>query len=245
MQKDTKMQKKPYASANFPPVTVNARPDWWNRAYVLLTAALVSADFFGVWYARKSLRAIESQLGAMRQQITEMQNAGIQTGQIIERMKDTAERQLRAYVCMESAQIIFKRERSPEIHVHIKNFGQTPAYDVRMWIGGAIGQYPAPESPKPPPEGFQMSTSLLAPGAKPHAMVWRHPEINELLMPFLGTPQVTIYAYGEIAYKDAFGKPHITKYRLLHGGREPVRLMVKDGFPFGFLKPDTEGNEAD
>src|SRR4051812_46249670 len=30
-----------------PPVTVTARPDWWNRVYVLLTAVLVTIGFFG------------------------------------------------------------------------------------------------------------------------------------------------------------------------------------------------------
>ena len=46
-----------------------------------------------------------------------------------------------------------------------------------------------------------------------------------------------IFAVGEILYKDAFGNPHFTKYRLIHGGDS----MVSPG-KFG---PAAEGNETD
>jgi hypothetical protein len=232
--------------SELPPVTVKTGPDWWTRAYVLLTGFLVTIGFFGVCYARRSLRAIESQLVKMGQQVTEMQNAGMQTGQIIERMKDTAERELRAYVCMESARIVFKKERAPEVHVCVKNFGKTPAYDVRMWIGGATGPYPAPEPLKPAPNELPMGVSVLPPGAKPYTMIWRSDEIPQQVMPILGTKAFTIYVYGRASYRDAFGKQRNTKYRLIFGGREPHNTVVNEGgFRMGNMKTDGEGNEAD
>jgi hypothetical protein len=61
-------------------------------------------------------------------------------------MQDTAERQLRAYVFVESAQVInvVDGSGSPEAHVVIKNYGQTPAYELVNVSGFAMDQYPSP-----------------------------------------------------------------------------------------------------
>jgi hypothetical protein len=44
-----------------------------------------------------------------------------------------------------------------------------------------------------------------------------------------------IYAYGTIKYRDAFGRPQTTNYRVFCGG---------EGYPQGRMSPDIEGNEA-
>lgn len=223
-----------------------ARKDAWDKAYVIATLLLVGIGGWGVYYARKSLRAIESQLEKMGQQVTEMQSAGKQTDQLLETMRETAIRDQRAYVCMDSARIVFKKERAPEVHVYLKNFGKTPAYDVRMWIGGATGPYPAPEPLKPAPDELPMGVSVLPPGAKPYTMIWRSDEIPQQVMPILGTKAFTIYVYGKITYRDAFKKQRSTKYRLIFGGREPHGTVVNEaGYRMGNMKTDSEGNEAD
>jgi hypothetical protein len=53
--------------------TVYVAPDWWNRAYVLFTGALVLIIGFGVRYALRTLRGIEQQTKA----IVESQRAKI------------------------------------------------------------------------------------------------------------------------------------------------------------------------
>jgi hypothetical protein len=194
---------------------------------------------------RRQRHVMYRQWKAMRAQLGQMESAGKQTDQLIETMRDTAMRELRAYVCMSEAMIEFRQERAPEVQVHIKNCGKTPAYDVEMWIGVALGQYPGPLTLPPPPEGFRKSKSLLAPGEKPHAIVFRHSVIPEDQMPIFGTSELTMFVYGEITYRDAFGKQRITRYRLMYGGIEPMRLRDKGGgIAAGFLKPDTIGNEA-
>jgi hypothetical protein len=193
---------------------------------------------------RRQRHVMFDQWKAMQAQLGQMESAGKQTNDVIEIMRDTAARELRAYVCMSEAMIEFRQERAPEVQVHIKNCGKTPAYDVEMWIGVALGPYPGPITLSPPPEGFKKSKSLLAPGEKPHAMVFRHPVMTEQQMSILGTSQLTMFVYGDIRYRDAFGKQRITRYRLMYGGVEPMRLRDKGGMPVGFLKPDTIGNEA-
>jgi hypothetical protein len=52
-------------------------------------------------------------------------------------MQDTAERQLRAYMCMHGGGIRlvkFQEQMFIEGYVRLKNFGQTPAYDHRSWV---------------------------------------------------------------------------------------------------------------
>jgi hypothetical protein len=69
---------------------------------------------------------------------------------IIDRMKDTAVRELRAYVSVSTAHIAFIEKRAPEVQVRVRNSGKTPAYDVRMWIGIGHGPYPVTGALPPP-----------------------------------------------------------------------------------------------
>jgi hypothetical protein len=151
-------------------------------------------------------------------------------------MADTAERQLRAYVNVAGGKITFEQPDAPEWHLVVKNFGQTPAYDVRHWTHIWITEYPlSVELPVPDPD-FPMSNSILAPGNH-EDMVWKkEPPIPANSLELIGTPAGTIFIYGEIRYVDAFGKHRLTRYRLIYGGQTPNRV--------GFLKPDREGNEA-
>jgi len=231
-----------------PAVTVST--DGWNIAsviltgiYVLLTATLVGIGFFGVRYARRSLLAIESQLEKMGQQVTEMQSAGQQTQQIIERMKDTAKKELRAYVCISTAQIAFIQERAPSVEVQLKNSGKTPAHDVRMWIALGDGPYPWRTFP-PAPEGLDMSISVIGPGEEPQAMEKQFRVFPEDLKLIIGTPILSLYVWGKVTYRDIFGDEWYTEYRLMFGGAERQMLRLENGIPVAFLRTDSEGNKA-
>ena len=63
------------------------------------------------------------------------------TGDLVAGAKDTAERQLRAYVAIETVSIneVFAGG-TPYAEVRIKNFGQTPAYELSC-IGGIVLEY--------------------------------------------------------------------------------------------------------
>jgi len=61
----------------------------------------------------------------------------------------------------------------------------------------------------------------------------------------IGTKIGTVYVYGEIRYRDAFGKERYTKYRLMYGGADGGRKgLDAKGVPIGYLQPEIEGNEA-
>ncbi len=83
-----------------------------------------------------------------------------------------------------------------------------------------------------------MSKSTLGPGAH-RSMTNEAPKpiAKEPYLHLVGTDEGTVYVYGEIRYNDVFGRSHISKYKFMYGGSEPV-------IP-GALKPCADGNESD
>ena len=160
--------------------------------------------------------------------------------------RDTAIRQLRAYVCIATGIVKFRMPNLPEAQIHIKNYGQTPAYDVQMWISTWIEEFPLKVTLPTPQKGFNMSAAILAPNEAPHVLIAEHDPVLAESVPLLGTPKGTIYIYGEIQYRDAFGVQRHTKYRYIYGGSQGTpRTMLDHGVPCGLIKPDMKGNEAD
>ncbi|MGD0735575.1 MAG: hypothetical protein ABR976_10530 [Terracidiphilus sp.] len=159
--------------------------------------------------------------------------------------RDIARRQLRAYVCLSGASIMFNDTGTPEIQVEMKNGGLTPAYDMRFWIGLAIGEHPLKRRLGQPPAGFQMGVSVMPPtGTETMIAQWQR-NIPTHILAELGTPQRTLYVYGRAEYRDAFSARRFTEFRLIFGGPESMRVQDKDGSIGGGLKPDTDGNRAD
>jgi hypothetical protein len=160
----------------------------------------------------------------------------IATQQALRHAEETAERQLRAYVHISRAGIKFDPPESPEWHLEIKNFGQTPAYEVSQWTHIWITDRPLKEPLPIPAADFKTAKSILAPGNH-EIMQWtKEPPIPTASLPLIGTPVGTIYIYGEIKYVDAFKKQRFTKYRLFFG--DSIRAGTC------MLMPDSEGNEA-
>jgi hypothetical protein len=57
------------------------------------------------------------------------------------------------------------------------------------------------------------------------------------IMSVMGTPDATVYVYGQVTYVDAFQHKQTTDFRLIYGGPE-------GGGANGLMSADTEGNEA-
>jgi hypothetical protein len=95
------------------------------------------------------------------------------------------------------------------------------------------------------PEDLRKGAETLAPGRKSIFVAPRKPPLQAPYRALLGTEKFTLYVYGEVHYRDIFGKEQFTKYRLIHGGAEGTRrILGKDGTEQWLLGPDAEGNEA-
>ena len=222
-------------------------PEW---AMVFLTAIYVVATISYVVVAFRTLGRMKQQAEFMGEQV-EIAREGAAAAKAsaeaalrsIELARENAERELRAYVCVDNAEIKFTYG-VPEGTVIFKNFGQTPAYDVRTWIHTWNWMHPLTIPLPEPPPNFPMATNILAPGAFEIMPIPPKPPIpEEHLNSEVGTKTWTIYVYGKVTYRDAFSKDRHTKFRLMYGGTEGV--PGKD-FTSGtlLLVPDSEGNES-
>lgn len=192
-----------------------------------------------------SAEAIERQIGIMERQTKAMEDAAHATEKSVELAADSAQRQLRAYVCVSSALVKFYGSMF-EAQVHIKNSGPTPAYDVRQWIHVWIEGYPLKIVLPEAPEGFKMSSSIIPPSGTSIMICGR--DAQTIIPPnvTLGSPQATVYIYGEIRYLDAFRIERKTRYRMIWGGPESGRKTfsrTENAF-IGVCQTDYEGNDA-
>jgi hypothetical protein len=160
------------------------------------------------------------------------------TAASVDLARDTAKRQLRAYVTVNG--II--RTKDPgdlegagfAVLVDIKNNGQTPAFDLLQWAQIEIKEFPL-ETLLPIHCLQNPTRGILPPETKSVAF----PVFTRALTNFeenaIRANHTAIYVYGEVDYLDVFGDRHFTRFRLRCNGQ---------GFPLGMFKPDGEGNEA-
>jgi hypothetical protein len=160
--------------------------------------------------------------------------------QTLDQMRESSEKQLRAYVHVSSA-TVKKSANSRSARVVIKNFGQTPAYEVKFWMGTRVEAYPLPTNIalKEPSDDFPMSLEILAPNRSSIMEVPIEPQ-NTWAEQELLAGSAAIYAWGRIAYRDPFtldkgNQPRITRFRLMCRG---------ENTPTGKMSPDREGNQA-
>jgi hypothetical protein len=153
-------------------------------------------------------------------------------GQTINIMKDTAERQLRAYVGLKGVVTIANvaQGQKPIVTAPVGNFGQTPAYKVKLLPKTETIEFPNPVKVpglrvvNPGNDGFEIRASMKT-------------VLTEMDMAALTNKQAAIYFFGEIIYYDMFCHHNrTTKFRLLHEGEllGSGRMGICD-----------EGNEAD
>jgi hypothetical protein len=209
-----------------------------NSLMVVLTGIIAAATVAYVvvtgllwWTTKKSADAAKESAEAATAAVAQMRN--------------TADKQLRAYVCVSSALLKFPQPDIPEGQVHFKNCGQTPAYTLQGWIHTWFSEHPLKEVLPTAPDDFRKGSETLPPGGTTIFVAPGKPPLPPLNLAVLGRKEFTLYIYGEVRYRDIFGRDQFTRFRLIHGGAEGTRnVLGKDGSEQWLLKPDAEGNEA-
>jgi hypothetical protein len=134
-------------------------------------------------------------------------------------LESTSQAELRAYVGIEEASIKdFTHGKTPRVQFKIKNFGQTPAYDVTIWNDFKL---------------MRMTDAMFAPCAvrpthAPNPGQWYFVD-SRADDPLTGDDIINfehelarLYLYGEIRYADAFGRGQTTAFRLEYGKRHTI-----------------------
>jgi len=143
--------------------------------------------------------------------------------EIVTVTRDSAERQLRAYVTISGCGISdLKTTKGPiKATLTMKNVGQTPAYDVVHPSAIGIHSFPRTDFPAPP-QDLPLSKQVLGPNGiayKFHTYRVLTDEENDGIT----AGKMAIYVFGEVRYRDVFGNSHTTKYRYMIGGRVGLR----------------------
>ena len=174
-------------------------------------------------------------------------------------MRESSERQLRAYMIVERGIVanvanplselgkkqetvakIIQPLAGPVAQITIKNTGQTPAYDVVHWGNMKIREFPlASELPvMPPPPG--RFWSVLGPSIAEVKTLRIKAPLTEVEIQGLRDSSMAIYCHGEIHYRDAFKKVHVTHYRVMYCAVTGIEIGTSED-----LSICESGNEAD
>jgi len=146
------------------------------------------------------------------------------TKRLVTSAERTSEQQLRAYVLPDYSDLVDgttltppqpDRANIPGGSIWIKNFGQTPAYEVRSWSDITV-ELVANESRLVAPGIAPLHAITVGPGGSFLKNHWFNrpitpPEIAEINRGIRG-----IYVYGRIEYKDAYGKNRFCDFRLCY-----------------------------
>ncbi|MCE7886240.1 MAG: hypothetical protein DYH13_01880 [Alphaproteobacteria bacterium PRO2] len=156
------------------------------------------------------------------------------TKQLVEGADKTAQRQLRAYVCVSGANIL--PTQTPDvfyIRIQIKNVGMTPAYKFVGHLNAEICNFPGVPNLNLPIPPLESKSTVGADQTMDINLFYR---ISAADWQAIQARTKAIYAYGRLDYEDIFGNQWYTNYRAARGRT--------DNLPEGLLAACEEGNEA-
>jgi hypothetical protein len=148
--------------------------------------------------------------------------------------KETAERQLRAYVLPQKAVAkVMKLGHSPEIRVEFRNSGQTPAYGLTNNMQGGFQRPGDPDAVLK--WGDRVSKATVAPNTKLIAFGGETTMLPLTQASFDGVKEgrFIFYVCGETRYTDAFGNNRTTRYRYMFDDRTGLREGRMMAAPYG------------
>jgi hypothetical protein len=151
--------------------------------------------------------------------------------------KDTAQRQLRAYIGVSSASMRMINKNTLAIVVCIKNFGKTPALKVRHFIDHKMGKYPLRVTLEKPTKSDADANAVIFPTIES----WAQDAVDLSKEPIV--EGMTLFVYGHIIYEDVFGHERWTKFLYLFPAPNvEVPLVIGSEY---LLTINFDGNEAD
>jgi hypothetical protein len=135
--------------------------------------------------------------------------------------RKSSERQLRAYLMVEKARIEdVEVGKTPRAVVTLKNFGQTPAYEVQQWANIGYDFFPPKNTFPMEDTDAPCPATQMGPGgtfiARPK--INNSPPLNETVIAALKEGTFAIYVIGKVKYRDTFGNPQSTEYVMFAGG---------------------------
>jgi hypothetical protein len=123
---------------------------WHDKLLWIANLIFAAVGIGGVWIAICTLKKIERQTKA--------------TEDAVENARDTAKKQLRAYMCVSLASLNFRDDSQIKAQIEMENMGQTPAFEVRIWVDSIIREHPLLSPFESPPANLVQSDAIIGPG---------------------------------------------------------------------------------
>lgn len=205
-------------------------PFWSNWALVLIGLGIAIL-------AIRSLRVIYDQTIATERAVASAEKIAVAADATLKVVKETAERELRAYVLPIKGGMFEDRIHAGKssIRITIKNIGKTPAFHFSSCLSVGVFEFPTPDNLPSVTASRGKGSFPLAPDGET--------ELEGILavitpeqLAHLAARTKAVYAFGELRYQDAFGAERRTKFRMFCNGE----WLAKGRFLFS-----GEGNEAD
>lgn len=158
-------------------------------------------------------------LQATRAAVDEAGRATKAANEAVEVTRNTAERQLRAYISVEPHYEIHPNT-VPDYRIKVINRGQTPAYEVLGWSDGAISIGPEDEEldEYPTTRKANAINRTLGPGADFYLNAsFTKPISNDEIKEMLAG-RWWMFVWGEVTYRDAFMQQRYLRFRYRVGG---------------------------
>jgi hypothetical protein len=132
---------------------------------------------------------------------------------------DNAKRHLRAYVLVSSVAVNdFEVGDQVSAEITIKNFGQTPAYNLKQWAVMGFDYFPATLDIPANEKAEELGVSIIGPGGTTSHFGKLNRPMQKHEIAGLIEGKFAVYAAGTITYTDVFATVHTTKYLLFTGG---------------------------
>ena len=164
----------------------------------------VWAKFF-TWPEGVGAWAVILTLLAIAWQSVETRAAAKATEANVEAGSETAERQLRAYLCIAYSELRFLGDGTIEPVLHLKNCGITPAYKVSSWQRGRLREYPLQSPLEPPPDDLLKGVAVIPPNHHHVATAGKIP-IPQFMLDSLETKKFAFYVYVAKLHTSTFSR---------------------------------------
>ena len=137
--------------------------------------------------------------------------------------QDTAKHQLRAYVAVKPGPPMDIKPNIPLVqHIDIKNFGVSPAFNVRMQSGIGIVQFPFPSdfhiNRDSRDSAGRQSIMTIFPTDEMHTTTAHHKLTEGEYTAIMEGRAARLRVFSELTYEDIYGATHCTHYCGFYAG---------------------------
>lgn len=207
--------------------------NYWFRQNVISSLGLfinvltLAGAVAGVWIAYNAFQTSNKAVVEARNQTTEAKRQANEAKRQADAAEsqiaiaaDTEHRQLRAYVFAEFVGFGNLTPATPiDVLLHIRNIGQTPAYNAKSVSGINLLSYPlAPQSHFETTSGPPNSAVVYPSGYIVVTKRAERPYTNEEIAEIINGTAKRIYVAGKITYTDIFGVDQWTEFCIALGG---------------------------